>query len=145
MASSSATAKTWRRERPPEDRMTEAAQQGLTRRGALGWVTVGGTSIALPKFLQPTAAAAQNGGEENAETMALFLGEDRLPGPPENAARYTTACQFCNVGCGYGVSPGPPEDPPPVGAGPGGATRPGEALGAGMALPVVTRRDINGV
>jgi hypothetical protein len=88
------------------------ARHGLTRRRALGWLTVGGTSIALPKFLQPTVAAAQNGGEENAETMALFLGQDRLPVPPENAARYTTACQFCNVGCGYVVYTWPVEDTP---------------------------------
>src|SRR5918996_5205266 len=145
MASSSATAKTWRRERRPEDRMTEAAQQGLTRRGALGWVTVGGTSIALPKFLQPTAAAAQNGGEENAETMALFLGQDRLPVPPESAQRYTTACQFCNVGCGYIVYTWPVEDTPSDGTGALEADLPSEDLGEWVAPSFVTRRDINGV
>ena len=49
--------------------------------------------------------------------MALFLGQDRLPVPPENAKRYTTACQFCNVGCGYIVYTWPVEDTPAEGTG----------------------------
>src|ERR671919_2318140 len=124
--------------------MEEAHPRGVTRRGALGWITVGGTAIALPKFLQPSAAA-QNGGEENAETMALFLGQDRLPVPPETAARYTTACQFCNVGCGYIVYTWPVDDTPAGGAGALGAALPGEALGEWVPPSFVTRRDINGV
>src|ERR671919_305112 len=124
--------------------MEEAHPRGVTRRGALGWITVGGTAIALPKFLQPSAAA-QNGGEENAETMALFLGQDRLPVPPETAARYTTACQFCNVGCGYIVYTWPVEDTPAEGAGAVGGDLPVEELGEHIAPSFVTRRDINGV
>jgi arsenite oxidase large subunit len=124
--------------------MTEPGH-GLTRRRALGWLTVGGTSIALPKFLQPTEAAAQNGGEENAETVALFLGQDRLPVPPKGAARYTTACQFCNVGCGYVVYTWPVEDTPAEGAGALGGDLPSEDLGEWVAPSFVTRRDINGV
>jgi arsenite oxidase large subunit len=123
----------------------EVRPKGLSRRGALGWLTVGGTAIALPKFLQPTVAAAQNGGEENAETMALFLGEDRLPVPPENAARYTTACQFCNVGCGYVVYTWPVDETPAEGTGALGGELPGEDLGEWVAPSFVTRRDINGV
>src|SRR5918994_7842998 len=107
----------------------EEARHRLTRRGALGWLTVGGTSIALPKFLQPSDAAAQNGGEENAETMALFLGQDRLPVPPPNAARYTTACQFCNVGCGYIVYTWPVKDTPDTGTGAVGGKEPSGPLG----------------
>jgi arsenite oxidase large subunit len=123
----------------------EEPRHELTRRGALGWLTVGGTSIALPKFLQPSEAAAQNGGEENAETMALFLGQDRLPVPPPNAARYTTACQFCNVGCGYIAYTWPVEDTPAEGAGAVGGELPVEELGEHVAPSFVTRRDINGV
>src|SRR5918995_4040365 len=125
--------------------MTELPSHGVTRRGALGWLTVGGTSIALPKFLRPTVAAAQNGGEENAETMALFLGQDRLPVPPPNAARYTTACQFCNVGCGYIVYTWPVEETPAEGPGAVGGELPVEELGEHVAPSFVTRRDINGV
>ena len=123
----------------------EEARHELTRRGALGWLTVGGTSIALPKFLRPTVAAAQNGGEENAETMALFLGQDRLPVPPANAARYTTACQFCNVGCGYIVYTWPVEETPAEGNGAIGGDLPVEELGSEVNPSFVTRRDINGV
>ena len=80
----------------------EGKRDGLSRRQAMGWLTVGGATIALPKFLQPSAAAAAAAnGQENVDAMALFLGEDKLPVPPQNAKRYTTACQFCNVGCGY--------------------------------------------
>jgi arsenite oxidase large subunit len=124
--------------------MATARPTELTRRGALGWITVGGTAIALPKFLRPSAAAAQS-GEENAETMALFLGEDRLPVPPESAQRYTTACQFCNVGCGYIVYTWPVDETPAEGAGALGGELPTESLGEWVAPSFVTRRDINGV
>jgi arsenite oxidase large subunit len=123
----------------------EEARHGLTRRGAFGWLTVGGTSIALPKFLRPSEAAAAGSGEENAETMALFLGQDRLPVPPKNAARYTTACQFCNVGCGYIAYTWPVEDTPAEGTGAVGGELPVEELGEHVAPSFVTRRDINGV
>ncbi len=123
----------------------EEARHQLTRRGALGWLAVGGTSIALPKFLQPSEAAAAANGEDNAETMALFLGEDRLPVPPQSAKRYTTACQFCNVGCGYIVYTWPVEDTPADGAGAIGGELPVEELGESVSPSFVTRRDINGV
>ncbi len=117
---------------------------GLTRRQAVGWMSVGGATIALPKFLQPSDAAAAS-AEENADTMALFLGEDKLPAPPENAKRYTTACQFCNVGCGYIVYTWPVDDTPDNGTGALGDTEPVGALGEWVAPSFLTRRDINGV
>ncbi|MEM4650609.1 MAG: hypothetical protein QW086_02155 [Pyrobaculum sp.] len=45
-----------------------------------------------------------------------YLG--RVPIPPPNAERYTTMCQFCNVGCGYDVYVWP--------AGEEGGLKPGE-------------------
>ncbi|AFA38559.1 arsenite oxidase, large subunit [Pyrobaculum oguniense TE7] len=42
----------------------------------------------------------------------------RVPLPPPDAERYTTVCQFCNVGCGYDVYVWP--------AGASGGPRPGE-------------------
>jgi len=112
----------------------EAKRNGLTRRQAVGWITVGGATIALPKFLHPSAAAAQT-GQENADAMALFLGQDRLPVPPENAKRYTTACQFCNVGCGYIVYTWPVDNTPDQGSGLLGG-EPGE-----LGVTWVRRRD----
>src|SRR5918995_2096843 len=122
----------------------EATHSGLTRRQAVGWMTVGAASIALPKFLQPSDAAAQS-GQANADAMALFLGQDRLPVPPENAKRYTTACQFCNVGCGYLVYTWAVDDTPDAGTGAIGGTEPAGPLGEWVAPSFVTRRDINGV
>ena len=122
----------------------EAKRNGLTRRQAVGWMTVGGATIALPRFLQPSEAAAQS-GQENADAMALFLGQDRLPVPPENAKRYTTACQFCNVGCGYIAYTWPVDDTPDEGAGAIEGKEPVGALGEWVSPSFLTRRDINGV
>jgi arsenite oxidase large subunit len=122
----------------------EAKRNGLTRRQAIGWMTVGGTAIALPKFLQPSEAAAQSGAA-NADAMALFLGQDKLPVPPESAKRYTTACQFCNVGCGYIVYTWPVDETPEEGTGALGGEAPAKALGEWVAPSFLTRRDINGI
>src|ERR687892_116257 len=121
-----------------------APANGVSRRQAFGWITVAGTAIALPKFMQPSEAIAQGDADPD-ETMKLFLGEDRLPVPPENARRYTTACQFCNVGCGYIAYTWPVEDTPTEGTGAVGGELPVEELGEHVAPSFVTRRDINGV
>ncbi|AET33249.1 molybdopterin dinucleotide binding domain-containing protein [Pyrobaculum ferrireducens] len=47
-----------------------------------------------------------------------FRYTGRVPLPPPNAERYTTTCQFCNVGCGYDVYVWP--------AGVSGGPKPGE-------------------
>jgi len=123
----------------------EAGSKGLTRKQTLGVITVAGVSIALPKFLKPSDALA--GGEaDSIEAEALFLGQDELPIPPTTAKRYTTACQFCNVGCGYIVYTWPIEDTPKAGAeGAVGGGAPTAVLGDWVSPSFVTRRDINGV
>src|ERR671910_2571885 len=121
-----------------------APANGLSRRQAVGWITVAGTAIALPKFIQPSDAFAQGDADPD-ETMKLFLGEDRLPVPPENARRYTTACQFCNVGCGYIAYTWPVEDTPDEGTGAVGGESPTQPLGDWVSPAFVTRRDIVGV
>src|ERR687897_1608891 len=121
-----------------------AAQGGLSRREAFGWITVAGTAIALPRYLQPSAAAAK-GEVDSDETKKLFLGRDELPAPPKNARRYTTACQFCNVGCGYIAYTWPVEDTPDEGTGAVGGELPSGALGDWVSPAFVTRRDIQGV
>ena len=35
--------------------------------------------------------------------MALFARKDRIPIPPKDAQKFTTVCQYRNVGCGYYV------------------------------------------
>ena len=46
------------------------------------------------------------------EDTALFLGQDLLPVPPKNAKVHTSACQYCNVGCGYKIYTWPVRDTP---------------------------------
>src|SRR5918996_541828 len=121
-----------------------APADGLSRRQAFGWITVAGTAIALPKFIQPSEAIAQGEADPD-ETMKLFLGRDRLPVPPENARRYTTACQFCNVGCGYIPYTWPVEATPQEGPGAVGGELPSGPLGDWVSPAFVTRRDIEGV
>src|ERR671910_388176 len=108
-----------------------AAQGGLSRREAFGWTTVAGTAIALPPYIAPSEAVAKGEAEPD-DTMKLFLGQDRLPVPPKNARKYTTACQFCNVGCGYIAYTWPVEDTPDEGTGAVGGehplTKPSERL-----------------
>lgn len=122
----------------------EQPQDGLTRREVAGWITVAGTAIALPKFLHPSDAVAK-GEVDTDETTKLFLGQDRLPVPPKNAARYTTACQFCNVGCGYIVYTWPVKDTPKSGKGAVAGELPDGPLGDWVSPAFVTRRDIDGV
>src|ERR671911_850384 len=121
-----------------------AAQGGLSRREAFGWITVAGTAIALPPYIAPSEAVAKGEAEPD-ETMKLFLGQDRLPVPPKNARKYTTACQFCNVGCGYIAYTWPVEDTPDQGTGAVGGELPSGALGDWVSPAFVTRRDIQGV
>ena len=44
-----------------------------------------------------------------AKRPALFLGQDVLPVPPKDAKVHTSACQYCNVGCGYKIYTWPVE------------------------------------
>jgi arsenite oxidase large subunit len=124
--------------------LQETPRDGVTRRQALGRITVGGTVLALPSFLQP--AEALGAGEITSDdTMKLFLGQDQLPVPPESAKRYTTACQFCNVGCGYIVYTWPVNDTPASGSGVIGGDTPSKPLGDWVSPSFITRRDIGGV
>jgi arsenite oxidase large subunit len=120
----------------------ESRPSGLTRRQATGWITVAGTAIALPSFLQPSEAAAD---VDAGETTKLFLGQDKLPVPPTTAKKYTTACQYCNVGCGYIAYTWPVKDTPDSGTGAVGGPEPSQTLGDWVSPAFVTRRDINGV
>jgi len=117
---------------------------GLTRRQALGFITVGGTTIALPQWLRPSDAVAA-GEVSTEETMALFLGQDQLPVPPKTAQRYTTACQFCNVGCGYIVYTWPVKDTPRSGTGALSRADFAGPLSDWLSPAFLTRRDIAGV
>jgi arsenite oxidase large subunit len=124
---------------------TESTEGGnLSRREAFGWITVAGTAIALPRFMQPSAAVAK-GEVDTEEAVQLFLGQDSLPVPPKNARKYTTACQFCNVGCGYIAYTWPVKDTPRQGTGAVDTELPAGPLSEWVSPAFVTRRDIDGV
>jgi arsenite oxidase large subunit len=124
---------------------TENARSGnLSRREAVGWITVAGTAIALPRYMQPKPAIAQ-GEVDPDEAIEVFLGQDSLPVPPKNARRYTTACQFCNVGCGYIAYTWPVQDTPQAGTGAIETDLPAGPLSEWVSPAFVTRRDIEGV
>src|SRR4051794_25962710 len=63
----------------------------------------GAGALALPRFLNPSDALAAEDGKDLAEAWTAFLGQPDLPVPPANATVHTSACQFCNVGCGYKI------------------------------------------
>ena len=70
--------------------------------------------------------------------MALFLGQDELPVPPKSAKVHTSACQFCNVGCGYKIYTWP------VSAKPVRTGAPKGPLGEWISPAMVTRAKVGG-
>jgi arsenite oxidase large subunit len=78
------------------------SDQALNRREAVGGFLAGAGALSFPSFLEPGDALAANAAARD-KAMALFLGQDELPVPPKNATVHTSACQYCNVGCGYKI------------------------------------------
>jgi anaerobic selenocysteine-containing dehydrogenase len=68
--------------------------EGLTRKEAVTGALAGAGAIALGAATEAQALD---------ERTALFLGQDELPVPPKSAKVHTSACQYCNVGCGYKI------------------------------------------
>jgi arsenite oxidase large subunit len=111
--------------------MSEQAR--LTRKQAVASALAGAGALALG-----TASEAQALDEDT----ALFLGQDLLPVPPKNAKIHTSACQYCNVGCGYKIYTWPVADTPksPTADGP----YPKDALGDWISPAMVTRASVGG-
>ena len=76
------------------------------------------------------------------EETALFLGQDLLPVPPKDAKVHTSACQYCNVGCGYKIYTWPVRDTPqsPNADGP----YPKDPLGDWITPTMLTRGSVGG-
>ncbi len=74
--------------------------------------------------------------------MALFLGQDELPVPPANATVHTSACQFCNVGCGYKIYTWPVSATPESAGARGPYPKP--LLGDWISPAMVTRTVVDG-
>jgi anaerobic selenocysteine-containing dehydrogenase len=75
----------------------------ITRKQAMAGALTGAGAIAL---------GAASEAQALDESTALFLGQDLLPVPPKNAKVHTSACQYCNVGCGYKIYTWPVSDTP---------------------------------
>jgi anaerobic selenocysteine-containing dehydrogenase len=82
--------------------MSEKANEAkLDRKAVLAGAAAAGAGLSLPKFLRASDALAAGDTQALDEAMADFLGQPDLPVPPASATVHTSACQFCNVGCGY--------------------------------------------
>jgi arsenite oxidase large subunit len=117
---------------------TENEHEGrLSRKEALAAAAAGAGALAVPGLLADAAEAA---GEQ--ATMALFLGQDELPVPPANATVHTSACQFCNVGCGYKIYTWPVSATPQSAGARGPYPKP--LLGDWISPAMVTRTVVDG-
>jgi len=117
--------------------MSDDSSKRVTRRRALGAGLAGAGAISLPPFLAPGAALAAS-DDERREALALFLGQDELPVPPADAKVHTSACQYCNVGCGYKIYTWP------VGDTPQRLGKPDSTLGDWVSPTFVTRAQVGG-
>ena len=109
----------------------------ITRKDAVLGAAAGAAALSLPKFLDPGEAFGASASARR-EALALFLGQDHLPVPPKDATVHTSACQYCNVGCGYKVYTWPvTEKPRAVGA-------PKPQLGDWISPTFVTRAQVGG-
>src|SRR5215211_5472384 len=86
-------------------------EQRLSRKKVVAGALVGAGTLSLPSFLREGDALAAD-PETQDLAMAEFLGQDELPVPPTSAKVHTSACQYCNVGCGYKIYTWPVEDTP---------------------------------
>jgi arsenite oxidase large subunit len=109
----------------------------VTRKQAIRASAVGASALSLPPFLQASEAFGATQAARD-KAMALFLGQDQLPVPPKSATVHTSACQYCNVGCGYKIYTWPVKDTPK------GRSKPAGALGEWISPTFVTRGIVDG-
>ena len=121
---------------------SEQHGHGLSRKQLVAGGLAGFGALSLPAFLREGDALA---ADANSQDLAMqeFLGQDQLPVPPANAKVHTSACQFCNVGCGYkiytwAVSDTPTDDN-------AGGPYPKTTLGDWISPAMVTRANVGGV
>jgi arsenite oxidase large subunit len=112
-----------------------------TRKELLGGALVGAGALSLPGFLKPGEAVAASPAEQ-AAAMSLFLGQAELPVPPKSAKVHTSACQYCNVGCGYKIYTWPVKDTPKSHK--AGGPYPKGALDDWISPTFVTRAEVDG-
>jgi anaerobic selenocysteine-containing dehydrogenase len=82
--------------------VSDQAESRVNRKSVVTGALAGAGALSLPAFLSEGTALGADRGTQDA-AMAEFLGQTDLPVPPANATVHTSACQFCNVGCGYKI------------------------------------------
>jgi anaerobic selenocysteine-containing dehydrogenase len=121
----------------------KANEAKLDRKAVLAGAAAAGAGLSLPRFLRASDALAAGDTQALDEAMADFLGQPDLPVPPASATVHTSACQFCNVGCGYKVYTWPVAQTPksPNAGGP----YPKGTLSDWISPAMVTRAQVGGV
>jgi arsenite oxidase large subunit len=119
--------------------MSENHEERLSRKKVVTGALIGAGALSLPKFLHPSDALAAGDEEALDQAMADFLGQTDLPVPPADAKVHTSACQFCNVGCGYKIYTWPVTEAPVK------ATAPKPPLADWVSPAMVTRAQVGGV
>jgi arsenite oxidase large subunit len=115
----------------------------IGRKEVVAGALVGAGALSLPKFLHPSDALAAGDEQALDQGMASFLGQTDLPVPPASAKVHTSACQYCNVGCGYKIHTWPVSATPksPKAGGP----YPKGTLSDWISPAMVTRAQVDGV
>jgi arsenite oxidase large subunit len=121
----------------------DETEERLSREKVVAGALVGAGALSLPRFLAPSDALAAEDGEAMEAAWEAFLGQADLPVPPANAKVHTSACQYCNVGCGYKIYTWPvaqnPKNPKTGGPYPKGT------LSDWISPAMVTRAQVGGV
>lgn len=124
--------------------MSEAnkKEQGVSRKKFVLGGLAGAGALSLPSFLGEGEAL---GADRATQDLAMeeFLGQNQLPVPPASAKVHTSACQFCNVGCGYKIYTWPVSDNPTDAS--AGGPYPKGPLSDWISPAMVTRTMVGGV
>src|ERR671931_361590 len=113
----------------------------LSRKKVVGGALAGVGALSLPSFLREGDALA---ADRKTQDLAFeeFLGQKQLPVPPASAKVHTSACQYCNVGCGYKIYTWPVGDTPSDRS--AGGPYPKSTLGEWISPAMVTRAMVDG-
>jgi arsenite oxidase large subunit len=116
-------------------------EQRLSRKKVVGGALAGVGALSLPRFLREGDALAADRKTQDL-ALAEFLGQKQLPVPPASAKVHTSACQYCNVGCGYKIYTWPVGDTPKDRNADG--PYPKATLGDWISPAMVTRATVDG-
>ena len=119
--------------------MSDETTTGLSRKQAIGRRLAGAGALSLPTFLEPSEALGGDARPLATRRWRSSSARTSCRCRPKSAKVHTSACQYCNVGCGYKIYTWPvsktPQKPP---------ARPKGALGDWISPALVTRAQVDG-